>query len=131
MKISELIAQEPSFRAKADLARKAQARAGLLAVAEILVEAGLVSGSIRFSEDPELSNLYDLVVEVERPADGLSETETRRKFCEVIDLHDFADDLASAGYGGFFNVTIDLAKFRADFVDKLDSQLKSVGVEID
>ena len=130
MKLSDLIAQESSLRAKADLAGKAKARAGLHAVAELLVEAGLVSGSIRFREDADESNLYDLVVEVEQPADGLSETETEDKFREAISLRDFADDLTNAGYGEFFQLEICFATFRADFVGQLDSELKAAGVEI-
>lgn len=131
MKLSEVIAGAPEAIRLGRIARMAQGFDGLLSTVGLFEGAGLTSGKIRFSESAEDSNLYALEVEVIEPAPGMTAEETEAKFRSAVDDREFADDLTVAGHGEFFNVDIDFATFRGDFIRPVVLALVAEGVEID
>ena len=119
------------LRAKAKLAVKAKARASLELAYEAFKKAGIMNAVVSFAEESDPGDLYGLEVTVLEPGDGLSNAETEKRFCECVDLREFADAVSAIGYGEFFCIKILLDSFLQQAIEGLGAELISAGVSID
>jgi hypothetical protein len=131
VKASSLESRSITIERDSHLLKQVQSFRQLASYSALFASAGLTSGKVRFEENDDRSNLYEIIVEVLIAAPGKTDEETEGAFRDALDLRDLADNLTKSGSGEFFDVEIDFATFETDFVVPIRERLALEHVEID